>query len=476
VLAIFLKYFSLIVPIIPPVLAIALALITRRVILSLFIGVWSGYVLLAGYNPLTGTKDTALAFVDVLSDSYNLQIIVFTILVGILIGLTQKSGGVAGFVDWLLGKLGSAQATAKNRIWVQILALATGTLLFIESNISILTVGTVYRPVFDRLGISREKLAYITDTSAAPSCILIPFNAWGAYIAAQLAIQDIEQPFNLVLGSIVFNIYPILAMLILVIVIVTGRDIAGMKRAQIRVDSGQGVLREGARPMMPADDAALAPSPAIKPSARNMLIPIGVMVLSMPVLLYATGSGSLAVLLAVSAALLVMLILIASQRMLTAQEVLKTSFLAAKGMLPLAALMALAFALGTLCKALGTGDYVASLTEPFLSPALLPAIVFLTGAFISFSTGTSWGTFAIMIAIAMPLSQSLGVNPALTLAAALGGGIFGDHCSPTSDTSIITSMATANDHIDHVRTQLPYALIGGVIATGGYLVLGIVIN
>ena len=141
-------------------------------------------------------------------------------------------------------------------------------------------------------------------------------------------------------------------------------------------------------------------------------------------------------------------------------------------MLPLALLMVFAFALGSLCKDLGTGQYVAEATKPFLSPALVPALIFLISAFIAFSTGTSWGTFAIMIAIAVRLAQGLDTNVTLAVAAALGGGVFGDHCSPTSDTSIITSMATGSDHIDHVRTQLPYALIGGAITTVAYLILG----
>ena len=142
-------------------------------------------------------------------------------------------------------------------------------------------------------------------------------------------------------------------------------------------------------------------------------------------------------------------------------------------MVPLAILMVLAFAIGSLCRELGTGVYVAETAKGFISPAFVPALIFLVACFVAFSTGTSWGTFAIMIAIAVPLAQGMDTNVSLAIAAALGGGVFGDHCSPTSDTSIITSMATANDHIDHVRTQLPYALIGGTITTGLYLVLGV---
>ena len=154
------------------------------------------------------------------------------------------------------------------------------------------------------------------------------------------------------------------------------------------------------------------------------------------------------------------------------RESFETVLSGMSGMVPLAILMVLAFALGSLCRELGTGLYVAETAKGFISPALVPAMIFLISCFVAFSTGTSWGTFAIMIAIAVPLAQGMDVSPTLAIAAALGGGIFGDHCSPTSDTSIIASMATANDHIDHIRTQLPYALIGGAITTGLYLILG----
>ena len=185
------------------------------------------------------------------------------------------------------------------------------------------------------------------------------------------------------------------------------------------------------------------------------------------------ASGSKSVLYAVCGAILVSVILNKTQGIMGVREMVDVVLTGMSGMLPLALLMVFAFALGSLCKDLGTGVYVAEQAKPFLSPALVPALIFLIRGFIAVSTGTSWGTFAIMIAIAVPLAQGLDTNVTLAVAAALGGGIFGDHCSPTSDTSIITSMATANDHIDHVRTQLPYALIGGAVTTVIYLILGV---
>lgn len=472
----------------PPVLAIGLALLTRQVFVSLLAGIWLGFVILAGGNPLTGTFDTFDGFVAVFSSGYNTRIIIFTLLIGALIGLVQYSGGVDGFVQSLLGRLDKMETKAQSRgqrIRVELLALATGFFLFIESNISILTVGTVYRPITDKLGVPREKLAYITDSGSSPSCILIPFNAWGAYISGLLLAQSVANPFGLVLETIAFNFYPIFVILMLVVVIVSGKDFGPMKKAELRGT----LLRDGAEPMMGGDITKATPPDNTPPRAINMIIPIAVMVVLMPVFLMYTGwgegrdtflqlidasDGAASVLYAVSGAILVAMFMYRAQRIAGIRNMIDLSLKSMGGMLPLALLMVLAFALGQLCKDLGTGLYVAEQAQRFLSPGLVPVIIFLCACFIAFSTGTSWGTFAIMIAIAVPLATELNLPMALCVAAALGGGIFGDHCSPISDTSIITSMATANDHIDHIRTQLPYALLCGGLAALFYLIAGIV--
>jgi Na+/H+ antiporter NhaC len=229
--------------------------------------------------------------------------------------------------------------------------------------------------------------------------------------------------------------------------------------------------------------------------AINMLLPIGTMVLMMPFILLYTGweaakatgvtdfgdliftavglgSGSASVLYSVIISLMVGIILYMGQKILTGKEVIDLTLKGMSGMVSLALLMVFAFAIGALCKSLGTGLYVAEVSKSWLSPNLVPLIIFVVSCFIAFSTGTSWGTFAIMISIAVPMAQSFDSNIPLAIAAALGGGVFGDHCSPISDTSIISSMASASDHIDHVKTQLPYALIAGGISAMLYLILG----
>ena len=469
----------------PPVLAIGLALWTRQVFLSLGLGIAAGYLILAGGNPVAATFDTIDAAVAVFSSPGNTRIIIFTLVVGALIALIQRSGGVAGFIEALLGWLErrTAKAEAKDqRIIVELLALGTGLLLFIESNISILTVGTLFRPVTDKLGMPREKLALIADTGSAPSCVLIPFNAWGAYLMGLIAAEGLSQPFSQLIQAALLNVYPMLIILILLIMIFTRRDVGEMKRAESRGT----LLRDGAVPMI-ADDATQMPAvEGAPPRALNMILPILTLVCLVPTFLIMTGegeswfarmqdgSGSSAVLYATSLAVALGIILYKAQGILGIRESAETALKGMGGMLPLAILMLLAFALGSLCRTLGTGAFTADITSQFLSPALMPALVFLISCFVAFSTGTSWGTFAIMIPIAVPLATSYGLDPSLAIAAAIGGGVFGDHCSPTSDTSIIASMASGSDHIDHIRTQLPYALIAGGLTVAIYLLLGVI--
>jgi Na+/H+ antiporter NhaC len=471
----------------PPLIAIGLALWTRQVFISLFIGLWLGFIILAGGNPITGLWDLIDGLVAVFEDAGNTRIILFTLIMGALIALIQRSGGVQGFINVMMARLEAANGRGQ-RVRVELLALMTGLLIFIESNISILTVGTLYRPVFDKLKIPREKLAYLADSTSSPSCILMPFNAWGAYIAGLLMAQGIENGFSALLKATLYNVYPMLVILGAVWVIISGRDFGDMAKAEARLKTSGALHRDGAQPMMAEGTVTIDAKDGVAPRAINMLIPLLTLIIAMPCFLIWTGwaagggealtalqngSGSRSVLYATVLAVFMAAGLNKAQGLLGLREMVDISLKAMGGMVPLAMLMLFAFALGTLCRELGTGAYAADITRQFLSPGLIPALVFLMACFIAFSTGTSWGTFAIMIVIAVPLAQQMDLNLSLVIAAALGGGIFGDHCSPTSDTSIISSMASGTDHIDHIRTQLPYALIAGTITTVIYLILGI---
>ncbi len=479
----------------PPLLAIILAIKTRQVFISLLFGIWIGWVILNHWNFFQGTLATIQALVDVFKEPGNTRTIMFSSLVGALIAFIQRSGGVEGFVARVNRFL--SKRKGNNRRLVQIIAWLTGASIFVESSINALTVGTTFRPIFDKMKIPREKLAYIADSISAPTCILIPLNAWGAYIMGLLLAQGLEDPLHIMIKAYPVNFYPILAMVVVVAVIILQKDIGPMKAAEKRAKEQGKVLADGATPMISADVIALETKEGVRPRARNMLIPIATMVLMMPVgLVYSgwqqvqnidqmpfgqavfkalgQGSGSSAVLWAVLTALTVSAILYRAQKIFKMRELMDLTFKGIGGLIPLALLMMMAFAIGRVSRELGTGLYAAELSRQWLSPHFVPVILFLISSFIAFSTGTSWGTFAIMIAVGIPMAQAMHVSIPLTVGAVLGGGVFGDHCSPISDTTIIASMASASDHIDHVKTQLPYALLAAGVSALLYLVMGFV--
>jgi Na+/H+ antiporter NhaC len=459
------------------------------------VGIWLGWLIISDWNILEGTRATLEGFVEVFKNPGNTRTIMFSALVGALLIFIQYSGGVKGFIlgiDKLLVSL-EKKRMGKSRVVVELIALATGVLLFIETSISSLTVGTLYRPIFDRLKIPREKLAYIADSSSAPSSILIPFNAWGAFIMGLLLTQGIEYPFKTMISALVFNYYPMITIVMVFVIIVSRKDFGPMARAEKRTRETGKLLNDGARPMVSDEITSFEMKEGIRPRAMNMVVPLATMVLMMVVSLAYTGwtevseyssfinhftqalgrgSGSAAVLYSVTCSILVAMILYRIQGLMKVKKMVSLILKGISELMPLALLMMLAFSISHVCNSLGTGEYVAGVTEGWLSPSLLPAIVFLLSSFIAFSTGTSWGTFAIMISIAIPMADLHGSNLFLVVAATMGGGVFGDHCSPISDTTIISSMASASDHIDHVRTQLPYALIAGTLTTLVYLLLG----
>ncbi len=499
--------------ILPPIIAIFLAILTRQVFLSLFTGIWMGWMvhlttlqsfltirlqvahffnssadsfLIQAISLIWGTSklfiqsiaQTIEALVKVFADAGNTKVIIFSAMVGALITFTQYSGGMDGFINWITTK-----KLIRSRRGAGLLAWTVGLVIFIESSISVLITGAIARPLFDKLKISREKLAYIADSTSAPKCVLIPLNAWGAFIIALLSTQGVEQGWKIMLLAIPFNFYAWLAILIVLGVILFQKDLGPMRQAEARVQREGKLLRDGAEPLVSSEVVTVEKKIGIPARTINMLLPILVMVVMMPVGLVITGngdftqgSGSTAVLWAIFSALLVAGFSYRLQKIMSVKEIMDQFMKGISGLMPLALLMLMAFAIGDVCKVLGTGQYVAGLAKSWLIPQLVPAVLFLISCFIAFATGTSWGTFAMMIPIAVPTAQLIGLPLVPAVAAVLGGGVFGDHCSPISDTTIIASMASATDHIDHVRTQLPYALLAAGLALGLYLIIGVIYN
>ena len=485
------------VVLLPPIVAIVLALWTRQVYLSLVLGLWIGTTILENGNPLAGLRALADQLVLVFQDAGNTRILIFSLLVGGLIALVQASGGVAGFIDWV-----HRRGWGTTRRSAELLAWAVGMFIFVESSITSLTVGTLSRPFFDKLSMAREKIAYYCDATSAPVCMSIPLNAWGAYVLGLLAAQGVtEGAVGLLAESLLFNFFSLFAIVFALGLALTGWGFGPMRQAEVRAATTGQVTRPGSTPMIAEEVADIQPVETAPGHARDLLIPIFVMVGMIFVGLYVTGksnleaaggqasgfwdlmtqaSGSTAVLWAVGTAILVAMVLYAIPRPLRGGKPVMTVIQStdwvlkgSSGLVGVVALLVFAFALGQISRALEMGPYVVGLIGEGVPAWWLPAFVFAVGCFVSFTLGSSWTAFAILMPIALPLAEGLGVSLPLMLGAVLSGGVYGDHASPLSDTSIISSMSAACDHVDHINTQLPYTFLLAGLAFVAFLVAGL---
>ncbi len=464
----------------PAIVAIVLALWTRQVYLSLLVGLWLGTTIIVGGNPILGLRELLDQIVLVFLDAGNTRVIIFCLLVGGLIALVQASGGVHGFVEFA-----RRRGWGTSRRGAEMLAWVVGMLIFVESSITSLTVGAVSRPFFDRLNLAREKLAYYCDATSAPVCMMIPLNGWGAYVLGLLAAQGMAaESVSLLAGSLIFNFYGWLAIIFALVLALTGWGFGPMKRAELRAQSGD-LIRPGSKPMISEEVANIEPVEGATQSAANLMVPIGVMVVMIFVSLFITGdgnlmqgSGSTSVLWAVSAAIGVGAIMytlpLGRRPIMSLSESTDYVLKGSSGLVGVTILIVFAFALGQVSRELEMGPYLVGIIGEGVPVWWLPALVFVVASLVSFTLGSSWTAFAIMIPIALPIAEGLDINAALMLGAVLSGGVYGDHASPLSDTTIISSMAAACDHIDHVNTQLPYTIVVAVVAVVMYLGAGLI--
>ncbi|MBT5331237.1 MAG: C4-dicarboxylate ABC transporter [Porticoccaceae bacterium] len=450
--------------ILPPLLAICLALLTRQVFISLFAGIWLGAFLLPEVGIIASLGESIDRLIGVLASPGDARVIVFNLVIGAFICMLERNGAVSGLVRFL-----ERAKWVTNAARAQWMAFVIGLMIFIESNITMLVTGTVSRPLFDRYKISRQKLAYIIDSTAAPICILIPLNAWGAFNLAILESLQVEDALRVFISSIPLNLYAICAVLLTAFSISRNFNPGSMAQAEDQAHKEEGASTASLE--IEEDDTP--------PRAINMFLPILVLIGTMPIGLLITGegdllagSGSTSVLWASLAALTCISLMSLFQRNMKMSEVGASWSLGAGRMLPISLVLLLALALGGIVRELGTGAFIASLIADWLPIWILPCIIFLVSALIAFSVGTSWGTFSIMLPISITIAVAIGAEPAHFVAAVLSGGIFGDHSSPISDTTIVAIMASGSDHVEHVRTQLPYALIAGGVSAIGFLVLG----
>ena len=486
--------------IVPPLVAIVLALIFREVLTALFAGVWLGALALAGFNPISATGRMIDTFVvPALADGDHAAIVVFSLLLGGMVGLISRNGGTLGIVE-AVAPLASTPRRGKLATW------AAGMAIFFDDYANTLIVGNTMRPITDRLKISREKLAYLVDSTAAPVAALVPVSTWVGYeisligdgfgIAAQQNPASAEflaglSPFGVFVQTIPYLFYPLLALFFVVLTSAMDRDFGAMLTAERRASSGGGLHRPDATLAVDTSGEIMEPKEGAPRRWYNAGIPVLTVVVVVLIGLYLSGRASVgpdaslrdvfgdadpfATLLWGSLSGVLMAIALSmGQRLLSLTEAVDALVGGMRAMMIAMLILTLEWSLGSVTEVIGTSDFLALLLSDRFPIELMPAVVFVTSAAMAFATGTSWGTMAIMLPVVIPLTVTLGGpdvypgGPAEAvllgaIASVLAGAIFGDHCSPISDTTVLSSTASACDHVDHVRTQLPYALAVGVV-------------
>lgn len=459
-----------IISLLPATIAIVLAFKTRNTVFSLAVAIFIG-VLAAGKG-LMGFPTILKTSLGTTSFSW---ILLLELFIGIVIAFFQRTGAIQGFTKIMEGK-------QLSRVKIQLTAWVMGMFVFFSDYFSPLFVGSTMRSLSDKAKISREKLAYIADSTSAPVSVLAPITGWAVFIAGLLVgmgpIENAEQAMMVFTKAVPFNFYAIFAVL-LVGVFAVGiiPDFGPMKKAEKRALEEGKVLRDGAEPLLGEELTDTPPYEGIKTHVFfDFIFPV-LIVVSIAIGTFITLKSAKTMEAFLTAA--VVLGIIMRIQGVPFNDIMKTAMSGMKGVMPAIIILALSYTINALSKEMGTANYIISVTESWLTPNLLPFITFLIAATIAFSTGTSWGTFAIVMPIAVPLAFNFAGNEVTalvlaTVAAVAGGGVFGDHCSPLSDTTILASTGAAADHIDHVKTQIPYALLAAGLAALVYLIIGFV--
>lgn len=403
-------------------------------------------------------------FTELLTQGWIIKTILFVILAGSIMALIERSGGIYGFVEYLLVK--KELITSKRSALM--LSYVLGLLIFVETSITALVSGAVGKPLCEKFKIPREKLAYVCDSTAAPLGSLLVFNGYGALllglIGVQISLGNLEGlALEILFDALLYNLYAIFALLMTFIFIYFSFDIGPMKYAKYVPLRAAQIMEHKSSPLF-------------------MILPLGLMVLLVFLFLYITGdgdilkgSGSSAIFYTMLVTLIFTFFYYVFSKNMTPKHWVQSAYKGGASFVGISFLLLFAFALGEVSVEMQTGKYLASLASQTLSPHLLAAVIFLLSAVISFATGTSWGTFSIMIPIAVPMAFTMDAQSALVIGAVISGGIFGDHCSPISDTTIISSMAAECAVIEHVKTQLPYALLSATAALIFFVVFGLVV-
>jgi Na+/H+ antiporter NhaC len=471
----------------PPLVALALALWSKNVVLSLALGVFAGFLVLAGADPLAAAyASLEQGLFGQLARRSHASLIVLVLIIGGFVGLLEASGGLRTFAQriagWVRGAVGAQLA-----VWL------AGIAIFFSDSATPLILGPIFRPVLERSGVSREKLAYIIDATASPVCVLVPFISWGVYTMslydqAHRQLGLVRDAFTTFLEVLPLTLYPLLTLLAVPLIILSRRELGPMVAAQRALGQRSIEPSGDASDDVDGGDEADRDDKADRDDEAQAEVPLSTVVIPLAVLALSVGSlfvrsylvhgklGGLALKssLTISYLLATATALWVCRRVgvLTLSEGLGAFKTGVQRMLVVPLILILAWSLGHACKSLGTGRYLARLTRPVLTPGLLSPALFVVAAVISFAMGSAWGTFAILLPIGAALARGMGIALQPAFGAVLSGGLFGDHASPISDTTILASMGAGCEHIEHVRTQLPYALIVAAISLGGFYLAG----
>ncbi len=467
-----------ILSLIPAILAIVLAFKTKNVVLSLIISLFTGTLIITGGNPWTALQSmfADYLFVD-LTGSSSAQTLVMMSIIGGFVALIEKSGGAQAL----------AKAVAKSintRVKAQVSCWIGGLAIFFSDSGNSLILGPIFRPIMDKLKVSREKLSYILDSTSAPVCILVPITGWGVYIMSIIAQEYevlglLESDASVFMKAIPFQFYAIAALLLVPLIAFAGKEFGPMAKAERRIVYENKLYNDGLEEI--ASENEPVSTKAKEAKTRNIAIPLVVMFVVIFAMFISWGfptkniPGSKIRVALTSGYLLASItaiILIVKDKVMTFKECFDTFMKGIQKMSYILVIIVVAWGVGSVCSNLGTSSFIVESTKGILSPNLIPAFIFVIGAVIAFATGTSWGTFAILLPIGINMAHSFDVSMYVTIAAVLSGGLFGDHCSPISDTTILSSMSGACDHVEHVKTQLPYALVAALGSFIGYLVAG----
>ncbi|WP_433587755.1 Na+/H+ antiporter NhaC family protein [Providencia alcalifaciens] len=464
--------------IITPIVTILLAILTRQVMLSLMLGILVGFTVINDHNLLLGIRGTVDGIIDTFSSAGNTRTIVFMVMIGGIMRLVVVTGGVRALVQLLTNKT----KLIKNRTTTQLLAIVITSLIFIESSINQLVAGASTKNLARQYGVAPEKMSYLIQTACVSVCSSAVINGWGAVIMGLIGVQISQglisgEPFDILIKSIGYNLMAWLSLATILFYVFTNFSWGPMKKAEIKYqqDFNAGKLTKSS---LKNEEEEIIDHPNAH-SALNFFIPILSTVLMVPVALYITGdgdfskgSGSTSVYWGVMFGTAVSFCWFIGRRLLNIDNFFKELFIGYASMLKISSIMILAFLMGNVSSELNTGAYIAEVTQGIMAPGFSIGFIFIISAIMSLATGTSWGTFAIMIPIGVQLGLSVGMPIEYMIGAAISGSIFGDMTSPISADAIVASMATDCDHIEHIRTQMPYALVTASFVLAIYLYLG----